>query len=60
MDDPYVAADGYTYDRKSIEEWLAENNTSPTTNLLLPHKFIMPNTTLLEAIKNWKSKSPGK
>lgn len=58
MDDPYVAADGYTYDRKAMEEWLAENNTSPTTNLPLPHKFIVPNTTLLEAIKQWRSKTP--
>ncbi|XP_074293664.1 U-box domain-containing protein 35-like [Silene latifolia] len=56
MDDPYVAADGYTYNRAAIEKWLAENSTSPTTNLPLPHKFIMPNYTILEAIKQWKSK----
>ncbi|CAO2838760.1 unnamed protein product [Amaranthus hypochondriacus] len=60
MEDPYVAADGYTYDRKAIEQWLTENDTSPTTNQTLPHKFIMPNTTLLEAIKQWKSKRPAK
>ncbi|XP_019103851.2 U-box domain-containing protein 35 isoform X2 [Beta vulgaris subsp. vulgaris] len=56
MEDPYVAADGYTYDRKAIEQWLTENDTSPTTNQPLPHKFIMPNTSLLEAITQWKSK----
>ncbi|KAK9724674.1 hypothetical protein RND81_05G091300 [Saponaria officinalis] len=60
MDDPYVAADGYTYDREAIQQWLAENNTSPTTSQPLPHKFIMPNYTLLEAIKQWKSKQPSK
>ncbi|KAL9237341.1 hypothetical protein vseg_011902 [Gypsophila vaccaria] len=60
MDDPYVAADGYTYNRAAIEKWLAENNTSPTTNLPLPHKFIMPNYTILEAIKQWKSNQPTK
>ncbi|KAL9240479.1 hypothetical protein vseg_014693 [Gypsophila vaccaria] len=60
MEDPYVAADGYTYDREAIEQWLAENNTSPTTSQPLPHKFIMPNYTLLEAIKQWKSKQPPK
>ncbi|XP_074284298.1 U-box domain-containing protein 35-like [Silene latifolia] len=56
MEDPYIAADGYTYDRVAIEQWLAENTASPTTSLPLPHKFIMPNYTLLEAIKQWKSK----
>ncbi|XP_048493471.1 U-box domain-containing protein 35-like [Beta vulgaris subsp. vulgaris] len=56
MEDPYVAADGYTYDRKAIEKWLMESDMSPTTNQPLPHKFIMPNTSLLEAIKQWKSK----
>ncbi|XP_021765034.1 U-box domain-containing protein 35-like [Chenopodium quinoa] len=56
MEDPYVAADGYTYDRRAIEQWLTENDTSPSTNQPLPHKFIMPNTALLEAIKQWKSK----
>ncbi|XP_021844222.1 U-box domain-containing protein 52 isoform X2 [Spinacia oleracea] len=56
MEDPYVAADGYTYDRGAIEQWLTENDTSPTTNQQLPHKFIMPNTALLEAITQWKSK----
>ncbi|KAL3524129.1 hypothetical protein ACH5RR_016963 [Cinchona calisaya] len=55
MDDPYVAADGYTYDRKAIEEWLEENNTSPVTNLILPHKSLFPNYTLLSAIVEWKS-----
>ncbi|KAL2920747.1 U-box domain-containing protein 35 [Bienertia sinuspersici] len=56
MEDPYVAADGYTYERRAIEQWLVENDTSPITDELIPHKFIMPNTTLLEAIKQWKSK----
>ncbi|KAJ8442038.1 hypothetical protein Cgig2_007876 [Carnegiea gigantea] len=60
MEDPYVAADGYTYERRAIEQWLTDNDTSPTTNLSLPHKFIMPNYTLLEAIKQWKAKIPTK
>ncbi|KAL2920749.1 U-box domain-containing protein 35 [Bienertia sinuspersici] len=57
MEDPYVAADGYTYERTAIEQWLTENDTSPTTKQPLPHKFILPNTTLLEGIKQWKSKN---
>jgi len=58
MEDPYVAADGYTYERRAIEQWLTDNDTSPTTNLPLPHKFIMANYTLLEAINQWKAKIP--
>ncbi|KAL2550075.1 E3 ubiquitin ligase [Forsythia ovata] len=38
--------------KKAIEEWLAENDTSPVTNLSLLHKSLIPNYTLqLE----WKS-----
>ncbi|KAK4431687.1 U-box domain-containing protein 35 [Sesamum alatum] len=29
MNDPCVAADGYSYDRKAIEEWLKKNGSSP-------------------------------
>ncbi|CAJ2638538.1 unnamed protein product [Trifolium pratense] len=56
MDDPCVAADGYTYDRKAIEKWLKENEKSPMTNMALPHKILIPNYTLLSAILEWKSK----
>ncbi|CAF1752149.1 unnamed protein product [Brassica napus] len=29
MNEPCVAADGYTYDRRAIEEWMADHRTSP-------------------------------
>lgn len=56
MNEPCVAADGYTYDRKAIEEWLQEKNKSPITDLPLPNKNLLPNYTLLSAILDWKSK----
>ncbi|KAL0321679.1 UNVERIFIED_CONTAM: U-box domain-containing protein 52 [Sesamum calycinum] len=56
MTDPCVAGDGYTYERKAIEEWLKEKDTSPMTNLQLPHKCLTPNYTLLSAIMEWKSR----
>lgn len=56
MNDPCVAADGYTYSRKAIETWLESNDTSPMTNLPLPHKNLIPNYTLLSAIMEWQSK----
>lgn len=54
MDDPHVAADGYTYDRKAIETWFEENDKSPMTNLPLLNKSLIPNYTLLSAIMEWK------
>ncbi|KAL5569850.1 hypothetical protein UlMin_026425, partial [Ulmus minor] len=56
MNDPCVAADGYTYDRQAIEIWLEENDKSPMTNLPLSNKNLLPNYTLLSAIVEWKSK----
>ncbi|KAK4837422.1 hypothetical protein QYF36_005281 [Acer negundo] len=56
MNEPCVSADGYTYDRKAIQEWLEENDISPITNLPLPNKNLLPNYTLLSAIMEWKSK----
>ncbi|KAL8539556.1 hypothetical protein ACS0TY_001240 [Phlomoides rotata] len=55
MADPCVAADGYTYDRKAIEVWLQRKDTSPVTQLPLPHKYLIPNYALLSAIMEWKS-----
>ncbi|KAM1231820.1 hypothetical protein ACFX13_042456 [Malus domestica] len=56
MDEPCVAADGYTYDRKAIEKWLEENDNSPMTNLPLPNKDVILNYTLLSAIMEWKTR----
>ncbi|KAI8006525.1 U-box domain-containing protein 35 [Camellia lanceoleosa] len=55
MEEPCVAADGYTYDRKAIQTWLEENDKSPMTNLPLPTRNLIPNYTLLSAIIEWKS-----
>lgn len=53
MHEPCVASDGYTYDRKAIETWLSINDKSPLTNLQLPNKNLIPNHSLLSAIKDW-------
>ncbi|CAN6477999.1 unnamed protein product [Victoria cruziana] len=57
MEDPWVASDGYTYERKAIERWLSTHDTSPMTNLRLPNKNLLPNHTLSVAISEWKSKN---
>ena len=35
MSDPVMCADGHTYERAAIQQWLAANSTSPNTNLRL-------------------------
>ena len=37
MADPVVASDGFTYERKSIEDWMEGHDVSPTTNQPLEH-----------------------
>ncbi|KAI3720864.1 hypothetical protein L2E82_31861 [Cichorium intybus] len=56
MLDPCVAADGYTYDRRAIEKWFEESDSSPMTNLPLPSRSLTPNYALLSAIMEWQSR----
>ncbi|CAD7700374.1 unnamed protein product [Ostreobium quekettii] len=51
MEDPVVAADGFTYERSSIEEWLVQNGKSPMTKQPLLHKELVPNLTMRAAIR---------
>ncbi|XP_023136837.2 WD repeat, SAM and U-box domain-containing protein 1-like isoform X2 [Amphiprion ocellaris] len=56
MKDPVIAADGYSYERESIESWIrGKNKTSPMTNLLLQTTLLTPNRSLKMAITRWKS-----
>lgn len=50
--DPVIAADGFTYERYAIEDWLARGNvTSPMTNDPLEHLLLIPNGTVKSAIR---------
>ena len=40
MQDPVLAADGYTYERLAIEAWMERSNTSPITNLPLDNNTL--------------------
>lgn len=42
--DPVVAADGHTYERTAIEEWLLSHDTSPLTGAALSNRTLTPNT----------------
>ncbi|XP_056850356.1 putative U-box domain-containing protein 53 isoform X2 [Raphanus sativus] len=54
MSEPCVAADGYTYDRRAVEEWMEDHRTSPVTNLPLQNINLLPNHTLYTAIVEWR------
>ncbi|WRX07987.1 Protein kinase domain - like 10 [Theobroma cacao] len=54
MDDPHVAADGYTYEASALRGWLADHDSSPMTNLRLSHRNLVPNHALRSAIREWQ------
>ncbi len=54
MEDPVIAGDGITYERKFIQQWLTRSNKSAFTGGPLPHKTLIPNIPLRNNIKNFK------
>ena len=52
MHDPVLLADGHTFERSAIEQWLQTNNTSPMTQLPLANKNVVPNYALRMAIES--------
>uniref|UniRef100_A0A0D9YPD3 RING-type E3 ubiquitin transferase n=1 Tax=Oryza glumipatula TaxID=40148 RepID=A0A0D9YPD3_9ORYZ len=57
MNDPYVAADGHTYEQQAIKAWLKKHKVSPVTRRILPNLSVIPNHSLRAAIQQWKSQS---
>ncbi|MCO5567228.1 hypothetical protein L7F22_020917 [Adiantum nelumboides] len=54
MENPHMAADGFTYEHDAIKACLQGHDTSPMTNLTLSHKNLIPNHTLRSTIKEWQ------
>ncbi|KAL0739877.1 hypothetical protein Bca4012_081390 [Brassica carinata] len=54
MQDPHVAADGFTYEAEAIRAWLdSGHDTSPMTNVKLSHNSLIPNHALRSAVQEW-------
>lgn len=51
MAQPVLTADGHSYDEESITQWLGQADSSPKTNMALPHKRLIPNHALKIAIE---------
>ena len=59
MEDPVTAADGFSYERTSIEQWFKKGHrTSPKTGAQLLHTNLTPNQTLRSIIIEFKEKLP--
>ncbi|KAK9834975.1 hypothetical protein WJX81_001236 [Elliptochloris bilobata] len=50
MRDPVMCADGFSYERSAIEDWLSRHKTSPMTNEELQHMRLTPNISLRNLI----------
>ena len=51
MREPVLAADGRTYERDAIEQWLASNSTSPMTREPMESTKLLPNLALKTLIR---------
>lgn len=53
MKDPVQAADGHTYDRRSIESWFHTSNQSPITHKDMYSRKLTPNSSLRHLIETF-------
>ncbi|CAF1923373.1 unnamed protein product [Brassica napus] len=59
MQNPHVAADGYTYEADEFKNWLVHGGEkSPMTNLKLVNHNLTPNLALRSAINEWLQQHP--
>lgn len=53
--DPVVAQDGHTYERKAIEKWIERAGTSPITNQTLSLEHLYPNFAIKKAVDQFEN-----
>ena len=56
LTDPVIAADGFTYERKSLESWFKKSNMSPVTGLALNDTKVIPNYAIKHTIEQYLEK----
>ena len=49
--EPVVAADGFTYERSYIQDWLSNHNVSPITLEILCSNILISNNIMLPILK---------
>ncbi len=50
MIDPVIAADGHSYEKAAMENWLQDHAMSPVTKQALDHPWLTPNINLRKVI----------
>lgn len=61
-----VAADGFTYERAAIAEWMSRGAVggrtprSPLTNLPFEHRTVLPNRAVKSQINSWREEQAAK
>ena len=50
MQDPVIAPDGISYEKKAIEKWFTKKHTSPVSGKTFKHTFLIPNHNLRNVI----------
>ncbi|XP_042303084.1 WD repeat, SAM and U-box domain-containing protein 1 isoform X1 [Sceloporus undulatus] len=59
MKEPVIAADGYSYEKEAMENWIIKKrHSSPMTNLPLQRLVLTPNRSLKMAINRWLETHP--
>ena len=48
-----IAADGHTYERSALQQWLKQHSTSPVTGSSLAHKQMVPNLVIKTIAIQW-------
>ena len=54
MDEPVMAFDGHTYERRAIERWFKRRQTSPKTGEQLANAVLLPNHAMRGQIIEWR------
>lgn len=57
FEDPVVASDGYTYERKAIVKWLVDHDTSPLTRDYISNS-LLSNEVIKTVVQQYKKKFP--
>ena len=57
MENPIVAADGYTYEKKALVKWIKKKGTSPVTREELSKDHLFPNRLLKKQIEEFRMRS---
>eukprot|EP00210_Caulerpa_lentillifera_P006947 g6642.t1 len=50
MKDPVIAADGHTYERRAIEQWLRQKKESPVTRQPISSNLLTPNLVIKHVV----------